>query len=68
MSESTETHAAVHTPAAADPFSKQELKGFTADDQEAGRAICKMLSLFFVYTVIAMGLSTYVTYTWVMSQ
>ncbi len=46
-------------------FSQQELKSFKADDQEAGSAICKMLSLFFFYTVIVMGLSTYVTYRWV---
>jgi hypothetical protein len=66
MSESTESHAAVHAPAA-DPFTPQDLKGFVADDQEAGRGICKMLSLFFFYTVIVMGLSTYVTYRWVVS-
>jgi hypothetical protein len=66
MSESTESHAA-HAPAAADPFTPQDLKGFVADDQEAGSAICKMLSAFFFYTVIVMGLSTYVTYRWVIS-
>lgn len=62
MSETT------HTPAtAADPFTAQELKSFVSDDQEAGRNICKMLSLFFFYTVIVMGLSTFVTYRWVIS-
>ncbi|MEW4527892.1 MAG: hypothetical protein ACF8PG_08310 [Maioricimonas sp. JB045] len=46
-------------------FDRSELKQFDADDVEAGRAICKMLSLFFFYTVIVMGLSTYITYRWI---
>jgi len=48
-------------------FSQAELREFDADDVEAGKNICKMLSLFFFYTVIVMGLSTYVTYSWVMN-
>jgi hypothetical protein len=48
-----------------DPFTSHELKGFVAEDREAGRNICKMLSLFFFYTVIVMGLSTYFTYLWI---
>lgn len=64
----TETSAHSDESVSADKlFSQQELKAFTADDQEAGRAICKMLSLFFFYTVIVMGLSTYFTYRWVVS-
>ena len=46
-------------------FDKDELKQFDADDVEAGQAICKMLSMFFFYTVIVMALATYVTYRWV---
>ena len=47
-------------------FEADELKQFDADDVEAGRNICKMLSLFFFYTVIVMGISTLVTLKWVM--
>ena len=56
-----------HAPAAAAPlFDAAELKEFDRDDVEAGRNICKMLSLFFFYTVIVMGISTYVTMRWVL--
>ena len=48
-----------------EPFGREDIKEFSADDVEAGQAITKMLSLFFLYTVIVMGLSTYVTYRWV---
>lgn len=59
----TDEHAAAEPT---DPlFSREELKQFGEDDVEAGQAICKMLSLFFFYTVIVMGLSTYITYRWV---
>jgi len=68
-----EPHAAhdAHAPHGAaatlsDLFDPQELREFDADDVEAGRNICKMLSLFFFYTVIVMGLSTYVTIRWVL--
>jgi hypothetical protein len=37
-------------------FEDAELRQFEADDVEAGRAICKMLSLLFIYTVIAMSI------------
>jgi hypothetical protein len=37
-------------------FEDDELAQFDADDVTAGSAICKMLSLFFLYTVIAMAL------------
>lgn len=36
-------------------FEVDELEQFDADDVQAGSAICKMLSLFFLYTVIAMA-------------
>ena len=58
-----EDHPATDAPL----FSPAELREFDADDVEAGKNLCKMLSLFFFYTVIVMGLSTYVTYVWVMN-
>ena len=36
-------------------FEDDELEQFDADDVQAGSALCKMLSLFFLYTVIAMA-------------
>jgi hypothetical protein len=69
MSESVtpSSETALHGPAIVDePFNREEISHFSADDVEAGRNICKMLSLFFFYTVIVMGLSTYITYRWVM--
>ena len=35
------------------PFEREELAQFDADDVQAGKAIGKMLSLFFLYTLIA---------------
>ena len=49
-----------------EPFGRDDIREFSNEDVEAGRNICKMLSLFFFYTVIVMGLSTYITYRWVM--
>jgi hypothetical protein len=43
-------------------FEDQELAQFDEDDTTAGRDICKMLSLFFLYTVIAMALVGYWTF------
>lgn len=63
MSEHT-PHAVAETPI---PFSKGELKQFDADDATAGAAIGKMLSLFFLYTVIVMTISSIATYVWVTS-
>lgn len=48
-----------------DLFTHSEIKEFDRDDVEAGRNICKMLSLLFFYTVIAMGITTLVTWRWV---
>lgn len=48
-------------------FSNDEVKQFGLDDAEAGRAIGKMLSALFLYTVIAMSISAIVTYIWVTS-
>lgn len=46
------------------PFSKKELQQFDADDAQAGASIGKMLSLFFLYTVIVMSISGLTTYWW----
>lgn len=37
-------------------FERSEIRQFEADDIEAGRAIGKMLSALFIYTVIAMSI------------
>ena len=49
------------------PFPPEEIRQFDADDAEAGRAIGKMLSLFFLYTTFVMAASTIATYIWVTS-
>ena len=50
----TETAAPVETP---EPlFSKADLREFEAEDVLAGQIICKMLSLLFIYTLIAMSI------------
>lgn len=54
--------AASETAADEPLFTPAELREFDADDVEAGKNLCKMLSLFFVYTVIAMGAMTFITY------
>ncbi len=44
-------------------FDAQDLEQMDADDVQAGRAIGKMLALFFVYTVIATaGAALYTVY------
>lgn len=53
-----------HPTPTENPFAPEELKQFSADDAEAGRAIGKMLSLFFLYTVFVMLISTVVTFIW----
>lgn len=63
----TATETSVPTTAAGVPvFDQQEIKEFDQEDTEAGRNICKMLSLFFFYTVIVMCISTLVTYKWIL--
>jgi hypothetical protein len=60
--------ADVHAPAAvavavpAVPFTEQQIDQFDADDGDAGRAIGKMLALFFLYTVIVMSAVGYWTF------
>ena len=44
-------------------FNREEIAQFDADDVQAGRAIGKMLSLFFLYTVIAMSFVAWWTYS-----
>ena len=58
-------HAPITDPQTKELFRPEEIREFDAEDAEAGRAIGKMLSLFFVYTVIVMALSTWFTYYWV---
>ncbi len=54
----SETHSDAAEPATAtaELFDKAELRQFEADDVEAGRAIGKMLSILFIYTVVAMAI------------
>jgi len=57
-----DSHAA---PIASDDvFQAADAAQFIADDAEAGRAICQMLSLFFTYTVFAMTIAALVTMYW----
>lgn len=49
-------------------FEKAELQQFVADDQAAGRAICKMLSALFVYTLIAMSAAAAWTYFAILTE
>jgi len=61
-------HAAEgHLPATAAvpavPFSERQIEQFDADDGDAGRAIGKMLASFFLYTVIAMSIVAWWTFT-----
>ena len=55
MSE-THSEAAESASAPTELFDQAELRQFEADDIEAGRAIGKMLSILFIYTVIAMSI------------
>jgi hypothetical protein len=49
-------------PAVAELFNHQERAQFDLDDVAAGRAIGKMLGLFFLYTVIVMSAVAWWTY------
>lgn len=62
--------AHVHESAATNDqlFEKGELAEFVADDQLAGRNICKMLSALFVYTLIAMSTAATWTYLAILSH
>ena len=63
--EIAEDEAGAATAVAEPPFTREELRQFDADDVEAGKNLCKMLSLFFFYTVLVMGLSAFITWKWV---
>ncbi len=57
-------HASHETTAAADAplFSPAEVEQFAADDVTAGGAIGKMLSALFLYTIVAMAIAGW--WTW----
>ena len=55
----TASHAATTT----ELFSPLEIEQFGADDVTAGGAIGKMLSALFLYTVLAMGIAGWWTYS-----
>jgi hypothetical protein len=59
----SDAHAAAHdVPATEELFDKSELEQFIADDQSAGRHICKLLATLFIYTLIAMSVAATWTY------
>jgi hypothetical protein len=64
-----EQAADVHLPAVAPapvaelPFTERQIEQFDADDGDAGRAIGKMLAMFFLYTIIAMSIVAWWTCT-----
>ncbi|MDA1163253.1 MAG: hypothetical protein O3B13_09140 [Planctomycetota bacterium] len=63
MSEAV-TESAVEQPSAVAPeplFSKADIREFESEDSSAGRIICKMLSILFIYTLIAMSIVSYWT-------
>ncbi len=49
-------------------FSAVEIEQFGADDVTAGGAIGKMLSALFLYTVVAMGIAGWWTYSSIAAQ
>jgi hypothetical protein len=59
----TASHHDDHAADEAPLFSAVEVEQFSADDVTAGGAIGKMLSALFLYTVIAMGISGWWTYS-----
>jgi hypothetical protein len=67
--ESAGTSAAEGTATAVAPveeseplFTDEEIKQFDADDTQVGGAIGKMLSVFFLYTVVAMSIVAWWTF------
>lgn len=57
-----EGHATVPAPLES-LFDRKEIAQFDADDVQAGRAIGKMLSLYFLYTILAMSFVAWWTYS-----
>ena len=62
MSDSASHDAASETHEAP-LFSPVEVEQFSADDVTAGGAIGKMLSALFLYTILAMGIAGWWTYS-----
>jgi hypothetical protein len=54
--ESLDPEIAAAVTAPEDPFSDTDKSGFENDDIIAGQAITKMLSVLFIYTLIAMSI------------
>ena len=59
----TASPATATTECSAELFSATEIEQFGADDVTAGGAIGKMLSALFLYTVLAMGIAGWWTYS-----
>ena len=59
----TASPAATTTESPAELFSPVEIEQFGADDVTAGGAIGKMLSALFLYTVLAMAIAGWWTYS-----
>ena len=59
----TASPATAATESSAELFSPTEIEQFGADDVTAGGAIGKMLSALFLYTVLAMGIAGWWTYS-----
>jgi len=52
--------AVLDAPAApAEPFDQADVKEFRADDTEAGTNICKLLVIFFFYSLCALAFVTW---------
>jgi hypothetical protein len=47
-------------------FDREDIAQFDQDDVTAGRVLCKLLSLFFLYTLIAMGFVAWLTRSGIM--
>jgi len=64
MSEAASADNVTHEEATqtAPLFNQADLDQFDADDTTAGRAIGKMLSWFFLYTILAMSIAAWWTY------
>ena len=58
MSESQEMSSSTADPL----FNDKELEQFSSDDTDAGRAIGKMLSFFFLYTIVVMSMAAWWTF------
>ncbi|WP_437185603.1 hypothetical protein SH668x_002714 [Planctomicrobium sp. SH668] len=69
MSEQTSHNSVINQPADdSSLFTESDLKQFDRDDAAAGAAIGKLLTFFFLYTVLAMVGATWATYYWITYQ